>query len=184
MICENCKQRPATVTVTMTKDEQQIEKHYCEVCSGKQDFAQTGSNSKALSIEEIFSSWFGIPTWSADAPHQKDEKQTLAQCEKCGMNYEQFLREGKFNCASCYESFHELLPKVFKRLHNGATEHTGKIPSRLNNKYKVKKQIESLRELMKEVIQAENFEKAALIRDEIKELESFMDLGGVEKNGD
>lgn len=182
MICENCKQRPATVTVTMTKNNQRIERHYCEVCSSKQDFAQ--ANSKALSIEDIFSSWFGIPAWSADAPHAKDEKEAPIQCEKCHTTYERFLHEGKFNCPDCYESFHEVLPAVFKRLHNGATEHTGKIPNGLNTSYKIKKQIESLREQMKDAVQLEEFERAASLRDEVKELEATLNEGGVEKNGD
>lgn len=184
MICENCKQRPATVTVTMTKDNQRVEKHYCEVCSSKHDFAQASSHSKALSIEDIFSSWFGIPTWSADAPNAKDEKEAPVQCEECGMTYEQFLHEGKFNCSNCYDQFHALLPTVFKRLHNGATEHTGKIPTGLNTSYKIKKQIESLREQMKQAVQIEEFEKAASLRDEAKALEATLEQGGVERNGD
>lgn len=184
MICENCKQRPATVTLTMTKDNEQFEKHYCEICSVKHDFTNMDSNSKPMSIEDIFSSWFGIPTWSTNSADVKDKKQEPIKCEVCGMTYDQFLHEGKFNCPSCYEHFHELLPTVFKRLHNGATEHTGKIPSGLTNRYQIKKQIDDLRQQMKQVILEENFEEAASIRDQVKELELLLSQGGVEKNED
>lgn len=184
MICENCKQRPATVTITMTKDNEQVVKHYCEVCSGKNDFIQNGPDSKSKAIEEIFSSWFGIPAWSMNAPEQKQSQKEELQCFSCGMTFKQFLHEGKFNCSHCYETFHEQLPAIFKRLHNGATEHRGKIPSGFNNSYQIKKEIENLRQQMKVAVNEENFEKAAMLRDEIRTLEKSLQQGGAEKNGD
>lgn len=182
MICENCKQRPATVTVTMNKGNEQIVKNYCEVCSSKSDFIQSGQDSKPMSIEEIFSSWFGIPAWSKDAPESKKSQQDELHCSSCLMTYNQFLHEGKFNCPSCYESFHEQLPAVFKRLHNGATEHVGKMPGGLNNRYQIKKEIEQLRAQMKTVVQEEKFEEAANLRDQIHALEATLTQGGAERN--
>lgn len=184
MICENCKQRPATVTITMTQDNEQIIKHYCEVCSGKNDFMANGQEPKSKSIEELFSSWFGIPTWSVGSPESKQSQEDELKCTSCGMTFKQFLHEGKFNCPTCYESFHEQLPSVFKRLHNGATEHTGKIPSGLKNGYQIKKEIENLRQQMKISVENEDFEEAATLRDQIRALEASLVQGGAEANGD
>ena len=35
MICEHCKQRNATVTVTQVQSGQKVEHHYCEVCAAQ-----------------------------------------------------------------------------------------------------------------------------------------------------
>lgn len=178
MICENCKQRPATVTITMTKNNEEVVKHYCEVCSGQQDYLHIDEEVKPVTIEQIFSDWFGIPTWSSNAPQSKQPSQEKQQCEICGMTYQQFLKEGKFNCPNCYHAFYERLPEVFKRLHNGATEHTGKIPGGLNKTYQIKKEIEVLRQKMKSAVEQEEFEEAAKLRDEVKQLEKQLTQGG------
>lgn len=181
MICENCKQRPATVTVTQMKDGQQFAKHFCETCSKQSDVVNAISNDDAqqpISIAQLFSSWFGVPTLSSSAPQSTQTTQNDKHCKGCNMTYSQFLQEGKFNCPHCYTTFSEQLPNVFKRLHNGAVEHKGKVPSGLNASYQLKKEIELLRQQMKEVIESENFEEAATLRDKIYELEAKLKQGG------
>lgn len=176
MICENCKQRPATVTVTVNRDGEQIIKHYCDVCSGQNDFVNQEANP--TSLDQVFSSWFGMPAWSTDAPKKNEQQMNQVTCKQCGMTYHQFLHDGKFNCPSCYDAFHEELSSIFKKIHNGATEHTGKVPSGINQVYQLKKQIESLRQDMKALVQNEQFEEAAVVRDEIRELENRILEGG------
>lgn len=183
MICEICKQRPATVTFTKLNEGEEVSHHYCEECAHIVHMEENNPHPKAISINDILSSWFGTPTWSMNAPTPKEEKEESLVCPSCNMSYKQFLHEGKFHCAHCYESFKEQLPSVFKRLHNGATEHKGKVPGGLTLQYKTKKEIEKLRQSMKSAIEEENFEEAAIVRDKIKLLEVTLEQGGVEKDG-
>ncbi|GEK35477.1 UvrB/UvrC motif-containing protein [Kurthia sibirica] len=181
MICENCKQRPATVTVTHTRNGEHYAKHYCDVCSEEIGYAKTASeDTQPMSIAQIFSSWFGIPDWSTDTPESTIENQSDIQCANCHMTYQQFLQQGKFNCPHCYETFSQQLPQVFKRMHNGATKHIGKVPSGLQESYQLKKEIENLRQMMKIAIQDENFEEAASLRDKIYHLQAKLQQGGAE----
>ena len=55
------------------------------------------------------------------------------------LDFPTFLNEGKFGCASCYNSFRDQLPSVFKRLHNGNTTHVGKAPGAFGEKLELKK---------------------------------------------
>lgn len=176
MICENCKQRPATVTVTQIRNGQQVTNHYCDVCS--QQMHQHDQNE--VPLQQLFSDWFGIPTWSANAPKSQQQEETTA-CSNCGMTYAQFLQEGKFNCPTCYDAFRPQLPQVMKRLHNGATKHVGKMPGSVNATYQLKQRIEGIRADMRKAVEEERFEDAATLRDEARKLEE--QLQGGDSNG-
>jgi protein arginine kinase activator len=60
----------------------------------------------------------------------------------------------------------------------GGTQHTGKIPSRTGGTLMVKGKIQQLRQELQRYISREEFEKAAQVRDQIKELDQ--QLKGVE----
>ncbi|MFE6169975.1 nucleotide excision repair protein [Viridibacillus arvi] len=181
MICENCKQRPATITVTQMKNGKKTTRHFCEVCNKQLDsfHLNLDFNADPISMHKLFSNWFGTPSWSVAAPNVNEQKtQEQENCPECGMTYHQFLNEGKFNCPGCYETFKEQLPQVLKRLHNGAVEHVGKVPGSINELYQLKRQIEAIRLDMKVAIEEERFEDAAAMRDNVRSLEKKLQVGG------
>ncbi len=184
MICENCKQRPATITVTQMKNGKKITRNFCDVCNKHLDHFHLNldSDENSNAMQKLFSNLFGTPSWSVQAmPMSKPQTKVQNEsCSQCGMTYRQFLEEGKFNCPTCYEAFKEQLPQVLKRLHNGATEHIGKVPGSINQSYQVKRQIEALRQDMKVAIEEERFEDAASLRDQVRALEKK--LSGGEKD--
>jgi len=87
------------------------------------------------------------------------------------MTFPQFLKVGRFGCSHCYEAFKEQLKPVLRRLHSGNWTHNGKIPKRIGGGIHLRKQIEELKSILKDSINNEEFEKAAEIRDEIRNLE-------------
>ena len=58
-------------------------------------------------------------------------------CPQCGFSYKQFLKEGKFGCPSCYDTFGDHLPKLFNRIQAGP-QHIGKMPGARSNVYVIK----------------------------------------------
>lgn len=182
MLCEHCKQRKATVTVTQIINGHKSEKHYCEVCAAQfHPFNFDFPKEDSFPIHQLFSNWFGVPIW-------KDEKQNRTvqpsvqteQCPACGFTFRKFLNEGKLGCPQCYEIFREKLPQVLTKIQEG-TKHSGKRPGqKMNHQYMIKKQIERAREQLLLAIQDERFEDAAKFRDEIKELERKLEIGGVD----
>lgn len=87
------------------------------------------------------------------------------------------MKEGKFGCPSCYDTFSEHLPKLFNRIQAGP-QHIGKMPGAHSNVYVIKKQIEEIRKRMKFAVDEEQFEEAAKLRDEVKELEKQLQFEG------
>jgi len=57
-----------------------------------------------------------------------------------------------------------------RRIH-GSTEHRGKIPKKAGGKMRVKREIEELKYQLEKAIKEEAYEKAAELRDKIRELE-------------
>jgi protein arginine kinase activator len=86
------------------------------------------------------------------------------------MTYSQFSKLGRFGCSSCYKYFNDRLDPLFKRVH-GSTVHTGKVPVRVGGQIRTKRQIEDLKRHLQDSINQEEFEHAAQLRDQIRELE-------------
>ena len=62
------------------------------------------------------------------------------------------------------------MPGLIQRIH-GNSCHTGKVPVRGEAKLAEKQRVVTLRQELQAAIQEENFERAAQLRDEIKQLE-------------
>ena len=184
MICENCKERPASVILTKGHMAESVEHHLCEKCAFQSEAFHFNPNQEPLSIQQFLSQWFGGPD-PFQAPQQKREaKMADIECPDCGLTFRKFLDIGKFGCATCYETFREKLPNVFGKLHNGRSVHTGKVPISFNKLYAVKRKIEEIRLKMNEAVDAERFEDAAALRDEANLLKHQLATEGEESDVD
>lgn len=172
MICDQCGERSASVIVKQQQQGQITELHLCHICAAENHSINIAFEQDPLAIHQLLSNWF--PNSQASINPARKE---LATCPSCGFTFPKFLRIGKFGCASCYDTFSPQLTEIFKRFHNGNTEHTGKIPASYGITLKIKKEIEELRKQMQISIQSEHFEEAARLRDEVKVLSSKLEGG-------
>lgn len=179
MICEHCKQRHATVTVTQVHNGTKQERHYCEVCAGKFHPFQMELQDEPVSIHQLMSDWFGLPMWKSEVQEEAQQKKQPSACPSCGFTYRHFLKVGKFGCARCYDTFREQLPPVLERL-QADVKHVGKTQSVEDQTEYYQKQIESLRQQLQQAIVEERFEEAAKLRDEARAIERKLNVGGVD----
>ncbi|HZK01454.1 MAG TPA: UvrB/UvrC motif-containing protein, partial [Anaerovoracaceae bacterium] len=91
-------------------------------------------------------------------------------CPQCGSTYNDFKRSGKLGCSVCYSTFNNMLAPLIKRI-QGNNVHAGKIPKKSGSLIKLRKEIKSLKDQLQQLVETEEFEEAARVRDEIKELE-------------
>lgn len=171
MLCQICNKRTANVHMTKIINGVKSEFHICEQCAKEK--VDLGINVQVPEFEAPFSfsnilaglmDFTGTGTLSYTA--QKQEK-----CPGCGLSYDEFKSTGRFGCSKCYDIFGGRLEPLFKRIH-GNTQHTGKVPKRTGGIIKVKRDIEKLKYEQKKAIDNEEYEKAAELRDKIKDLES------------
>jgi len=111
---------------------------------------------------------FKVISFGQLAPSQPgyNERKT---CALCGASFAQLVQSGKIGCGECYSVFKaELEPTVVKM--HGRARHTGKIPKKMEAAIGVKRKIEELNLKLKKLVDAQNFEEAAVVRDEINNL--------------
>lgn len=171
MLCEECKKRSANVHLTKIIGDQKTEMHLCQQCAAERGELGFLGNVQ-INFPNILSGFFDLDQdFQVGDSWQKD----LDRCPSCDLSYRDFRELGQLGCSHCYETFGQQMEPILRRIH-GHTRHTGKVPSKHEGQLKLQRQIEELRSQLKEVISREEYEKAAEIRDKIRDLES--QLGG------
>ncbi|QDP38856.1 UvrB/UvrC motif-containing protein [Radiobacillus deserti] len=172
MECQECQERQATLKFTKIVNGNKTEIKVCEQCAKEKGYISF--EEEAYTLHDLLSGLFNF-----DLSEQKKAVNTEQglSCPKCGMSYQEFTRVGKFGCASCYETFSGRLNPILRRVHSGNTRHKGKVPNRKGMDIRHRQQIEAYKEKLKELIEAEEFEQAAEVRDQIKALEISKSTG-------
>ena len=102
-------------------------------------------------------------------------QERVLKCPSCGLSYDDFKQKGRLGCGKCYETFRRLLLPLIKKIHS-ATRHTGKAPLHLEKRVSSQLKIKELHQHLQRAIQLEEYEEAAKLRDQIKELERKKDV--------
>lgn len=160
MLCESCNKNEATIHFTKIINGNVEEKHLCEVCAK--------SNNEfdfPFPFHKLFTGLLEIS--EQDEIEQPNFKKI--NCSNCGLDYRKFLETGKFGCSKCYDVFSDEIEILLKDIH-GHSKHLGKVPAVSEEKILKKREIESLKIELEENVKVENFEKAAVLRDEIKRI--------------
>lgn len=173
MLCERCGQRPATVHLTEITNGHKQDTHLCEVCAGEIQPQGFGFVPQ-LNLHNFLAGLLnhelgGGKTNRQEAPGKK--------CEECGVAEGQFIKQGLLGCGDCYPYFEEKMLPLLRRIH-GNTRHTGKVPERTGGRARLVKEIENLKVLLREAVGREEFERAAQLRDNIRQLEKSLEEGG------
>ena len=92
-----------------------------------------------------------------------------AACGQCGMTYTDFKAKGRLGCPDCYTSFKPVLLPLLEKVH-GNQRHQGIPPARLESTLESRRELEALDEDLRSAIELEEYEKAANVRDQIREL--------------
>lgn len=161
MLCDICSKKKATVHLTEIVDDQMSEMHLCEDCA----------REKSVQMEQQFGLADLLAGLSDFGKQVKDIEKVKVQCPNCGTSYDDFRKLGRLGCSECYTAFREQLLTLLKKIH-GSSQHLGKTPAKVPKLVKDKiDTLQDLRRQLQEAIQMENYEKAAALRDRIREME-------------
>jgi len=174
MVCQECNQRPATLHFTKIVNGEKEEFQLCEKCAKEKGDMYLINNTSGFSLNNLLAGLFNIEPNFQESQLDPFEKQEILQCENCSMTFNQFIKAGRFGCSHCYTAFKEQLKPIYRRLHSGNGHHNGKIPSRIGGTMHIKKNIDALKIQLTELITKEEFEKAAVVRDEMRLLDQML----------
>jgi protein arginine kinase activator len=166
MKCDLCEQE-ATVHEVTIKGGAKVEKHLCERCARKQGIAV----QPAVPIQDLLNKYV-LAQASTPAPK-------TAGCPACELTYAEFRQHGLLGCQECYKAFEDQLGPLLERAHGGGTHHVGKIPRRasaggggaeavLGGMEERARRLMALQKQLEESVRAEQYERAAQLRDEIR----------------
>ena len=161
MQCSICKEKPATVHLTQIVGDKMQKLDLCEDCA------------KTKGINDPTS--FGLAdldlVLGLGASQQLEQSAggVELKCPRCGFTQADFKKSGRLGCPECYATFAEGLAGLLKTMHKG-TRHIGKAPEALRATRENADRMKTLQLKLAKAIRDENYEQAAQVRDEIKQL--------------
>ena len=157
--CRRCS-KPATLHITEIREGVPHELHLCETCA--QEYLQS---------PEASASSDGADGIAGTADEQELEELDKLVCPHCGISFREFRAQGRLGCPHDYIAFEaELLP-LLENIH-GDTQHCGKFPKRSPDASQRQYRLIRLRNELQMAVKEEDYETAARMRDEIRELET------------
>jgi protein arginine kinase activator len=165
MKCEKCN-KPATVHLTEIQSGKQIVKHLCEQCAQQNDGLVAKTHHAP--INELLTNFV--------LAHSGLQKEGTLTCEHCGLTWAEFRQGGMLGCEHDYVAFDKELSPLLQRAHENATHHLGKTPLRRGASeggVPVRRQVDlaKLRKELAKAVESEDYERAAQLRDQIREAE-------------
>jgi protein arginine kinase activator len=162
MLCEKCNANEAAIHLTQIQDSEMTTRHLCEGCAESLGLSSGPAVSAPLAD---FIAQMGKSIASESVAQ-------AGTCPGCGLSLADFKRSGRLGCSTCYRTFDVSLRGLLRKLHGG-TQHSGKVylppdPSETDRTARMV----GLRRSLSRAVEAEDFERAAGLRDEIRRLES------------
>ncbi|MEO0088549.1 MAG: UvrB/UvrC motif-containing protein [candidate division WOR-3 bacterium] len=165
-LCQICHKNIAVMTITEVDEKgNKIEVAICEECAKKKGILESG---KTLNLDEILKIMLKAK--------EKEDKELI--CPRCLLSFYEFKKYGKFGCSDCFKAFEEKLIPFIKRIQTTLREkedeifHKGKKITIGIKRGLLLSEIKKLKGELERAIKEEDYERAAKIRDMIKEKEN------------
>jgi protein arginine kinase activator len=155
MLCCICKEKEAKVHLTQIVADKMQKVDLCEECAKNKGV----NDPTGFSLADLL---LGL-----GASQQLEQATSETKCPNCGFTQADFKKAGRLGCAECYVTFKDGLESLLKTMHKG-TRHIGKVPQAFQQTRDLADKLKSLQKKLEKAVAEENYEQAALVRDEIK----------------
>lgn len=166
MKCQNCQSREATRHITEIINGKKQELHLCSECAAASKEFQAMKHSMDFGIGDFLGGIFGGKPKNLNG----ESSPTSTVCPDCKMPFEEFLQKGRLGCGTCYSVFRNRLERPLRQIH-GTCEHVGKVPAKRGGALRLDRQIAKLEAELNAAVMRQEFEDAAKLRDQIRELQ-------------
>jgi protein arginine kinase activator len=163
MVCDFCDKK-ASVFLTQLVDGQMKKVCLCESCAKERGV----TDPTGFSLADMLLG--GQPGLKPQPPSPSGPGGK--QCPACGFTLDDLRRVRRFGCSECYVVFRDELGNILRGMHKSPT-HVGKVPKGQMEQQVREQRLEELRSRLDQAVTSENYEEAAGLRDEIRQLELF-----------
>ncbi len=164
MKCQKCA-KPATYHITDIDRGKPREFHFCDD-HARQHLAPPDEAASDLAVGELAKKLITAAPGAPREPSPADKQ----SCPLCQITFLEFRNSGRLGCPHDYEVFRDELMPLLENIHD-ETRHSGKVPRRAPHNSQQQTTLIQLRNDLKRLIAAEDYEAAARLRDQIKEIE-------------
>ena len=158
MLCCICKEKEATVHLTQIAGDKMQKVDLCEECAKTKGV----NDPTGFSLADLL---LGL---GASQEIEQAGGGAGLTCPTCGFTQADFKKAGRLGCPVCYQTFAEPLEGLLKTMHKG-TRHVGKVPESLRQGRDMSDRLKHLHKKLAKAVEEEDFEEAAILRDEIKQ---------------
>ena len=159
MQCDVCQTKEATVFLTQIVDGKMQKVNLCEGCSKEKGV----NDPTGFALADLL---LGL-----GASQEIEKSPATLKCSVCGFTQADFKKTGRLGCSNCYTVFADGIAPMLKNMHKG-TRHTGKTPTAFHKIREHDEKIKALQDNLSKAIEAEEFELAANLRDQIRQVEA------------
>ena len=164
MKCQRCA-KPATYHITDIDRGKPREYHFCDE-HARSHLAPSEEAPSDMAVGELAKKLITAAPGGAREPSPADKQ----SCPLCQITFLDFRNSGRLGCPHDYEVFRDELMPLLENIHD-ETRHSGKVPRRAPHNSQQQTTLIQLRNDLKRTIAAEDYEAAARLRDQIKEIE-------------
>jgi protein arginine kinase activator len=157
VICQRCRRNRAVIHTYCISDNRLVELHYCEECGKLQE-----ENNDRCVDDSMSNLLEGL----LNSTRSENYAVIDVKCEICGTTSKDIIKNRLVGCPNCYELFSDVINTYIDDSTNTYRK------SELLDEESERLQV--LRKNLREAVMAEDFEKAARLRDRIS---------GIEKDG-
>ena len=159
--CEQCGSPRGLVKLTQVVNDKVTKHVLCEECAKKRGIhspPDVAELSLPAALERIVEG-------------EADRTRAEVECPYCALSFEELRDGGLLGCPQCYETFGDRLTTLFRRVHR-AERHVGKVylpPDATASDHE--RVVAGLRRRLERAVSAEDFERAAELRDRLRATE-------------
>ena len=164
-LCEECGVNEACYTISVMMGGQITQRHLCADCMAKMNMNLAAGNIKHLLSAIMSAISGGVEEAAANAVAPADD----VICERCNTTLSQFTKSGKLGCPNCYQAFREQLTPMLQQIH-GRVQHAGRKPLDDEAAQRRRAVYERLSRQLEQAVAMEDFETAAILRDQLRQL--------------
>ncbi len=159
MQCDVCQEKEATVFLTQIVGGKMQKVNLCETCSKEKGV----NDPTGFALADLL---LGM-----GAAQDIERSPGGAKCTVCGFTQADFKKTGRLGCSACYDVFAEGMEAMLKNMHKGS-EHIGKAPTAFMKSRLHYARLQDLQGNLEKAVAAEEYEKAADLRDQIRRIEA------------
>ena len=164
MLCDRCHKEEASVHVTQDVNGHVRKLHICEACAKDLGVSQPQGMNLNDMLESLKSQFEALQESLPGGAEAED-----VRCPLCNTSRSSILKRGRMGCDFCYERFETEIMPIILSLHH-QDQHIGKIPKGEEQRIHQSLKLMRLRRELEEAVEQEDYELAARLRDEIREL--------------